>query len=54
MEDIFKKNFFNNLSLDKKEEEFLLNKMFIKVTIFHPITKKELSCSGKANDYELS
>ena len=54
MEDIFKRNFFNNLNFNKKEEEFLLKKMFINVTILHPITKKELSCSGKVNDYELS
>ena len=54
MEDIFKRNFFNNLNFNKKEEEFLLKKMFINVTILHPITKKELLCSGKVNDYELS
>ena len=54
MEDIFKRNFFYNLNFNKKEEEFLLKKMFINVTILHPITKKELSCSGKVNDYELS
>ena len=54
MEDIFKRNFFGNLSFNDKEEEFLLNKMFVNVTIFHPIMKKELSCSGKVNDYELT
>ena len=54
MEDIFKRNFFYNLNFNKKEEEFLLKKMFINVTILHPITKKELLCSGKVNDYELS
>ena len=54
MEDIFKRVFFDNLSFNKKEKNFLLRKMFVDVTIFHPITKRELSCSGKANDYELN
>ena len=54
MEDIFKRVFFDNLSFNKKEKNFLLSKMFVDVTIFHPVTKKELSCSGKANDYELN
>ena len=54
MEDIFKRVFFDNLSFNKKEKIFLVNKMFVDVTIFHPITKRELSCSGKANDYELN
>ena len=54
MEDIFKKVFFNNLSFNEKEIEFLLNKMFVNVTIFHPIKKRELFCSGKANAYELN
>ena len=54
MEDIFKRAFFDNLSFNKKEKNFLLSKMFVDVTIFHPVTKKELSCSGKANDYELN
>ena len=54
MEDIFKRVFFDNLSFNKNEKIFLVNKMFVVVTIFHPITKMELSCSGKANDYELN
>ena len=54
MEDIFKDVFFNNLSFDEREIEFLLNKMFVNVTILHPVKKKELSCSGKINDYELN
>ena len=54
MEDIFKDVFFSNLSFDEREIEFLLNKMFVNVTIFHPLKKKELSCSGKINDYELN
>ena len=54
MEDIFKEVFFNNLSLDEKEIEFLLDKMFVDVTILHPVKKKELSCSGKVNAYELN
>ena len=53
MEDIFKDVFFNNLSFDEREIEFLTNKMFVNVTILHPIKKKELFCSGKINDYEL-
>ena len=54
MEDIFKEVFFDNLSFNEKEKFFLVKKMFVNVTIFHPITKMELSCSGKANDYELN
>ena len=54
MEDIFKEVFFNNLSFDEKEIKFLLNKMFVNITILHPIKKSELSCSGKVNDYELN
>ena len=54
MEDIFKDAFFNNLSFNEKEIKFLLNKMFVNVTILHPVKEKELSCSGKINDYELN
>ena len=54
MEDIFKEAFFNNLSFNEREIKFLLNRMFVNVTIFHPLKKKELSCSGKVNDYELN
>ena len=53
MEDIFKESFFNNINFDEKETNFLLDKMFVKVTILHPIEKRELSCYGKVNDYEL-
>ena len=53
MNDIFKEVFFNNLSLNEKEIQFLTDRSFVKVTILHPIKKSELSCSGKANDYEL-
>ena len=54
MEDIFKDAFFNNHSFNEKEIKFLLNRMFVNVTIFHPLKKKELFCSGKVNDYELN
>ena len=53
MKDIFKSVFLNNLDLNDKEMDFLLNNIFVKVTIYHPINKTELICSGKANDYEL-
>ena len=53
MEDIFKEVFFDNASLNKKETKFLLDNMFINVTIFHPVKKIELTCSGKINEYEL-
>ena len=53
MEDIFKEVFFNNISFNEKEINFLLDKMFVNVTILHPIKKRELSCYGKVNDYEL-
>ncbi len=53
MENIFKEVFFSNISFNEEEIDFLLNKMFVDVTIFHPIKKIELNCSGKVNDYEL-
>ena len=53
MDDIFKEVFFNNISFNEKEINFLLDKMFVNVTILHPIKKRELSCYGKVNDYEL-
>ena len=54
MEDIFKDAFLNNLNFNEREIKFLLNRMFVNVTILHPLKKKELSCSGKINDYELN
>ena len=54
MKDIFKDAFFNNHSFNEREIKFLLNRMFVNVTILHPLKKKELSCSGKVNDYELN
>ena len=53
MIDIFKEVFFENINLSEKEMNFLLDKMFVNVTILHPIMKRELSCYGKVNDYEL-
>ena len=53
MENIFKDVFFSNLSFSVEEIDFLVNKMFVNVTIFHPIKKIELTCFGKVNDYEL-
>ena len=53
MEDIFKEAFFNNINFNENEINFLLGKMFVNVTIFHPIKKIELICFGKVNDYEL-
>ena len=53
MKDIFKSVFLNNLDLNDEEMNFLLNNIFVKVIIYHPINKTELLCSGKANDYEL-
>ena len=53
MEDIFKEVFFNNISFNEKEINFLLDNMFVNVTILHPIKKRELSCYGQVNDYEL-
>ena len=53
MEDIFKEVFFNDINFSENEINFLLDKMFVNVTILHPINKKELSCDGKVNDYEL-
>lgn len=54
MENLFKENFFENFDFSEQEIDFLLSKMFVKVIIFHPINKTELSCSGKINDYELN
>ena len=53
MEDIFKEVFFNNINFNENEINFLLGKMFVNVSILHPIKKRELSCYGKVNDYEL-
>ena len=53
MKDLFKENFFNDVRFTDKEIDFLLDKMLIKVTVFHPVNRTELSCSGKINDYEL-
>ena len=53
MQDIFKEVFFKNIDFSEKEINFLLDKMFVDVTILHPIKKRELSCYGKINDYEL-
>ena len=53
MYNIFKDVFFSNLSFSEEETEFLINKMFVEVTILHPINKIELSCYGQVNDYEL-
>jgi len=36
-----------------KNRKFLLKNMLVSVTIYHPINKTELVCSGKVNDYEL-
>ena len=49
-----KENFFEGMSFSKEEIDFLISKMFLKITIFHPINKTELVCSGKVNDYELN
>ena len=53
MTDIFKEVFFSNFDFTNDEIEFLLKNMFVEVTIFHPVNKKELTCSGKVNNYEL-
>ena len=53
MEDIFKGVFFNNAKFNEEEINFLVDIMFVNVTILHPIKKRELSCYGKVNDYEL-
>ena len=53
MVEIFKEVFFENISFDENEIKFLLDKMFINVTIFHPVKKTELTCAGRVNDYVL-
>tara|TARA_B100001996_G_C18415644_1_gene498618 strand:+ start:27 stop:614 length:588 start_codon:yes stop_codon:yes gene_type:complete len=53
MENLFKENFFDNSNFNEQEVNFLLNKMLVKVIVFHPINKTKLSCSGKINDYML-
>ena len=53
MKEIFKDIFFDELNLNDKEKEFMMDRMFVKIIIFHPINKKELICSGNINDYEL-
>ena len=54
MKEIFKEVFFDNFSFNEKEIEFLLSNMFLKITIFHPVTKEEIICSGNINAYELN
>ena len=41
------------MDLNSEGEELLMDKIFIKATIYHPIDKTSLMCSGKVNDYEL-
>ena len=53
MEDIFKEIYFNNIDLSEDEAKFLMDKMYVKITILHPVNKTELTCSGKINDYVL-
>ena len=53
MEDIFKNVFFENINFNEKEIKFLMDKIYIYVTILHPINKTEISCYGKINDYKL-
>ena len=53
MEETFKEVFFYNLSFSEKEIEFLMDNMFVNVTIINPVNKTELFCAGKINDYEL-
>ena len=53
MKDIFKSVFFKNISFTEEEKFFLMDKMYVEVTIFHPIKKTETSCSGRINDFEL-
>ena len=54
MEDIFVDVFFNNIRFTKNEIKFLLDRMFVDITIFNPVKKIELRCSGKVNQYELN
>ena len=53
MRDTFKKIFLNNLTVSKKEMEFLINNMFVRVNVIHPVDKTKLTCSGGITDYEL-
>ena len=53
MAEIFKEVFFSNFDFTEDEIEFILKNMFVEVTIFHPINKKELTCSGNVNSSEL-
>ena len=53
MKKIFKEVFFENTSFDQDEMNFIINRMQINVTIFHPVKKIELTCAGNINDYEL-
>ena len=53
MKEIFKSNFLNNLSLSKKEVNFLLENTLIKVKIIDPVRGNDVFCSGKVFDDEL-
>ena len=48
--DFFLLKFENTIT---KRAQILRRQMFVNVTILHPIKKRELSCYGKVNDYEL-
>ena len=47
MEDIFLSRFLNNLSISKKEKDFLLNNTFVKVQIIDPVRRNDIFCEGK-------
>jgi len=53
MKDIFKSAFFKDINFTEEEKIFLMDKMYVDVTIFHPIKKTEISCAGRVNDFEL-
>ena len=53
MVDIFKESFLSNTSLSEKDIKLLLERMDVRISIYHPVDKIELTCKGKINDYEL-
>ena len=47
MEEIFISRFLNNLSLSKKEKNYIINNTFTRVQIIDPVRGNDISCKGK-------
>jgi len=50
MEEIFISNFLNNLSITKKQKEFIKNNTYAKVEIIDPVKGNHVFCMGKVTE----